>query len=85
MIQKCNAVLYVSYPLPLDSTSKSDRMRLLACHSRQKITSLSLPLVLDYFPFPSIQSSPLHVAFFLISHSHLPLILLKTSSVDHDP
>lgn len=82
MIQKCNAVLYVSSPLLLDSSSMSGGMRLLACHSRQKITSLSLRLVLDYFPFPSIQSSPLH---FLISYSHLPLILLKMSPVVHDP
>lgn len=83
MIKKCNAVLYSSSPLNLESSSMSGGMRLLACHSRQKKKRiLLLWLVLDYFPFPSIQSSPLHS---LISYSHLPLILPKMSPAVHDP
>lgn len=78
-------MLYVSCPLPLNLSFPFYRMRLLACHSRQKMTSLSPQLALDYFPFPSFQSSSPHIAFSLISYSHRPLILLETSPVDRDP
>lgn len=78
-------MLYVSCPFPLNSSSMSCGMRLLVCHSRQKMTLFSLRLAPDYFSFPSFQSSSLHIASSLISYSHRPLILLETSPVDHDP
>lgn len=77
--------MYVPRPLPLSSSSMSYRMRLLGCHSRQRIISLSPQLALDYLSFPSFQSSSQYIAFSLISYSHRPLALLETSPVDHNP
>lgn len=57
----------------------------MSFRKKERITSLSLHLAFDYFPFPSFQSPSLHIAFSLISYSHLPLILLETSPVDHNP
>lgn len=74
-------VLYLSIHLPCPA-----EMKLLVCESLQKkkIPFLSPELALDYFLFPSFNSSPKHIAS-VSSYSHQPLVLLETSLVDHDP